>query len=308
MFSLGLIMGMLHLATAQTVEVNICHIPSTPVISAPLTGVDTVAQGIEVDGTADASTVVDILDNGQEAGSVSSDGSGNFGATIQLSSGSNSIVAEVANNCGQAIDSSAVLATYTPPPPPPPPKKAPAPVTPPPAVVSITESTSPAVILNQIAAPTASLPGKGLKLNLVSSNDAASAQAAVSQSTSASSVVVSGSTGVAANVAVIVNGKVVADVLSDSSGHFSIRVPLSYGKNKVQFTATLGDKTITKTLKYTRTAAVTGLGLGMVTTSLISGAGAIVLLGLIIVRFYRRRKRREDKERNERFSHAPQSI
>jgi uncharacterized membrane protein YdcZ (DUF606 family) len=305
MFGLGLLLSMLHLATTELVQANICTPAATPIITAPITGVSTSTQMIQVDGNAESNVFVNILDNGQLAASVTSDGSGNFGVGVSLVSGSNSLVAELTDGCGQTSSSAAVLATYTPPsPPPPPPKPTP---TPPPQVVSIVNNTNPTIVLPAIAAPTITDSGKGLKLNLTNYPTTAATQpGTVTKTTLLDSVFVTGSTGVAANVAIVVNGKVVADVVSDANGNFGIRVPLEIGTNKVQFIATLGNKTVTRNLTYKRTALVAPLGTTSIITYIVSGGIVIALFGYILFVLARRRKKRESAKRG--LSNAPARV
>jgi hypothetical protein len=303
MFGLGLILAMFHLGTAQTIQVNVCGMPATPVITAPANGTITAIQDMEVDGTADANITVNILDNGQLAGSTTADGTGVFGTTIPLVSGSNSIVAQVGNPCNPTVDSTAVSVTYnapippTPPTPPtPPPKKPATPATPAPKVVSVATNSNPATVLPEIAAPTATLSGKGLTLGITGTSNGLSTQPG-NQSTAAKSFFLTGSTGLQANVAIVVNGKVVADVLSSSNGSFGVRIPLSVGKNTIRITATLGDKTVTKGLTITR--KTDGIALGL--TSIIIYTSLLLVVAFWVSFFfilaYRRRKRREEEER-----------
>ena len=251
------------------------------------------------------------MDNGQLVASLTSDGTGAFGTQVQLVSGSNSLVAQVGNACVPTVDSSAVAVTYTPPPPPPPPPNPPVPPSPAPAVVSIANNTNPAIVLPEIIAPTKSLSGAGLTLSLTSVSNGLTTQVG-NQMTTASSVFVTGSTGVAANVVVIVNGKVVADILSAKNGNFGVRVPLSVGKNTVQFKAILGDKTVTGSLNITHTVPGAALGLTAPIFYIPLLIVIIFWIGFFFILLARRRKRKEAEERlrqeRERMSHAPYSI
>lgn len=240
--TIGLLLGLTFFSTTTTIQSTICSatLPATPVITAPAGGSTTSTQDTTVSGTANDNITINIFDNSVLVSSTTADGSGNFGVSAALTTGTNTIVAQAESACGQTTNSSSVTVTYTPPV---------VPLTPPvvvtvPEVVRVVEShQSGAVVTPTVTTPAAVVAANGLTLNLNSKNF----------STSAASVFLSGSTAISANVEVVDNGNIVADILSDNSGHFSVRVPLSLGKNNIQFIATAGSTTITKNLVVTRT-------------------------------------------------------
>jgi len=306
MFGTALLLGMFHFASSESIQANICGLPDAPVITSPTAPVDTSTQELSIIGTATPNTTVSLLDNSTLAASLTSDGSGNFAGTVELVSGSNSIVAQVGNNCNQTAASTVVTATYTPPPPPPPPKK-PVVVVPAPAVVAVTPTNNtPTVFIPIVTTPTQTLSGQGLKLQVTSTDTSTSPdQTPATKTVSSASVYVSGTTGVAANIAVVVNGKVVADIVSGSDGKFNILVPLSVGKNKIQLIATLGNKTVTRNLSYKRTASVVGAGTAMMITYIGTSVTILVLIGLILLSLKRRKSKKEREERERMNQHAP---
>jgi uncharacterized membrane protein len=85
-------------------------------------------------------------------------------------------------------------------------------------------------------------------------------------------------------------------------------VPLSVGKNKIQLIATLGDKTITRNLSYTRTAPVTAIGAAMMITYIGTSIVIFVLVILVIVMLIRRRSKREREERDRLREQAPYHV
>jgi hypothetical protein len=281
-FGLGLLIGVLNLASGEVIQANVCPKPATPVIVLPVDGSTTGSASQLVEGTAGHNVAVAILDNDQLVASVTSDGSGDFAGTIQLVGGSNRIVARVTNDCSQIADSAPSVVTYTPTVPPYPP------ITPPPIVVPITSTSTPITIVPAVIAPTAALSGTGLKLTVTAyAGTDTTTTIPVGQSVTLDSIFVTGSTGVPANVVVVLNGKVIADLVSDRAGHFGLIVPLAIGENKIQFIATLGDQKLVKTLDYTRTAIITKIGPG---GYFLLGAELIAVFVVLVIPFLRRRK------------------
>jgi len=244
MFLTTMLFGLLSFATSTTIQTNICGLPSSPIITIPATSLTTSTESLLVQGTSTASQTVNILDNNQLEASVTSDSSGNYGANINLQSGLNTIVAQAENNCSQVANSSSVSATYNPPIPPP---------TNPPSTPATTTSTSTIPTVTSIATTSSSTPpsntaqtnSEGLSMvvfNPSISGSSSSKATPIDPSAppliiSKSSILLSGNTGIQANVTVYNNKKIIANLESDSNGYFQVLVALNIGTNNFEFIA-----------------------------------------------------------------------
>lgn len=251
MYGIGLLLGLglTFFSTTTTIQTNICNtMPAAPVITSPASGTTTATQEATIGGTATADIAINILDNNQLVASTTADSFGNYGVDVQLSSGSNVLIAQAENNCNQTANSPSITVTYTPPVPPPtptPPVVTPTKKASVPAVVSVVAIHNNSASVTPVVSPstTGQSTSSGLILDIYSN---------YSRNTTAASEFITGSTGIAANVQVVVNGQTIADSISGDNGYFVVRVPLSLGKNNVGFSATAGTSTITKNIQITR--------------------------------------------------------
>jgi len=94
-------------------SINVAHaIPNAPAISAPSNGQTTRTANMAVTGTAPLGSQVQVMLNGQPAGSaVAAGGDGRFSATVTLAPGSNQIQATAADQYGTSALSPAVQVT-----------------------------------------------------------------------------------------------------------------------------------------------------------------------------------------------------
>lgn len=290
-------------STSVTVETDVCGLPGTPVIVAPSGDETTSTQDLTVSGTADDNTTINILDNSTTLASVTSDSSGDYGAIISLSSGSNEIVAQAENNCSQTANSSAVDVTYNPPAPPPPPPSSGSSTSTTvsvPAVAPVTSSGS-STSQSTVAVPATTTSPLSLSLNVStappssSSSSIGSVPLGENFTTVFDSVFITGSTGRPATVEILEGRKVIARVQTDSSGNFGARIPLKFGTNILTFIITSGGQTITKTVRIVRTNSKPPVASNSLRRILLYALVAVVIIELagffFLLIFYRRRRR-----------------
>ena len=216
-------------AADTTVGVQVCNtVVGAPSITDPAADANTTESSITVSGTGPASTAIYHFRNGSQVGFVTSAGDGSYSLSVPLVVGSNVLHTSVLDECNQFVDSPPVTITRTAiPATNPPASSTPASTTPGSSPATTTGSASepaaaPAADASGLVTPVIDTPKNIDRLN-------------------ADSIVVTGRAKPLTLVKIYLNGKVVAEVLTDDQGRFSVSVSLVGGENHLVATSGEGD-------------------------------------------------------------------
>ena len=229
-------------ASAGTViQSQICPPFGAPVLTMPASDYETEDNSAALAGTADAGMVVEITDNNTGVGATTAASDGSFNLTVPLSGGANDLRASVTNSCDTTKSSTSVTVTRIIPAPPP----VPIPTSPNPAT-SPSAPTPPTVVGGLVPVPIApTLPVPAPLTPPTSPLPAPTIlEPKAGQRTSKPYTEVQGTAQAGVAVQVLVNGRVVAQVIAGSDGTFNTQVPLRVGTNTIQAQIVTGNNTI----------------------------------------------------------------
>lgn len=218
-------------SSGTTIESQICPPFSAPVITMPTSDYQTEDNSAALAGTADAGVVVEITDNGGGVGATTAASDGSFNLTVPLGGGANGLQANVTNSCGTTKSSASVTITRiipTPPPVPIPMSPNPTTAQSPPAPPTVVGSLMPVPVAPALPVP-APLTPPTLPLT-----PPTILEPKAGQRTSKPYTEVQGTAQAGVAVQVLVNGRVVAQVIAGADGTFNIQVPLHAGTNTIQ--------------------------------------------------------------------------
>jgi hypothetical protein len=220
-----------HLQAADTtVGVQVCNtVVGAPSVTDPAVDANTTESSITVSGTGPASTAIYHFRNGSQVGFVTSAGDGSYSLSVPLVVGSNVLHTSVLDECNQFVDSPAVTITRTAIPSTNPPDSS--------GPAATTAGSSPATNTTGSASEPAAAPAtdaSGLVTPVIDTPKNI-------DRLNAASIVVTGRAKPLTLVKIYLNGKVVAEVLTDDQGRFSVSVSLAGGENHLVATSGEGD-------------------------------------------------------------------
>lgn len=216
------------LAADTTIGVQVCNtVVAPPSVTNPAADAATADSSIIVSGTGPASTTIYHFRNSAQVGFVTSAGDGSYSLSVPLVVGANVLHTSVLDECNEFVDSPAVTITRT---------AVPAdsipgvPTTTPGSSDSGQTTTTPAVT----APPTPVADTAGLITPVIHTPKHL-------DKLSSENIVVTGQAGRLTTVKILLNGKAVAEVLTDDQGRFSVSLSLVEGENHLVVSSGDGD-------------------------------------------------------------------
>lgn len=251
---LTLAMPSLFFASTTTIQSHICQTLEVPIITQP-TANQTLQPGvINVAGTATAQSSIRVLRNDTQVATTTASSTGNFGASIPVSTGNVSLKVISYDNCSSQT-SAVIPIQVTKPPKPNPPTDPPGPDVPPPGPSPL-QQPSAFPRSTQSSRPSASGRAQVTTTSEVAPHITLTLDGSLDGSTVASDLVyVSGQTSAARKVRIYVNGMLVSQ-LDEAATFFGFSVPLEMGKNQLRVVVVGDDGALEleKTLSVTRTS------------------------------------------------------
>jgi hypothetical protein len=250
MFGVALTLLGLSFFSSLTVQASICQLQTAPAIIVPITNITTTNINYVLDGTADQNTTVAIFDNGQEIGTVTPDNTNSFEIDVPISQGLNSFNISSSNSCNTTTSNYVTITRSVPVVTPSVSSDtAPQPavtqtVTSQPSVIS-SEIPTIGVIKNQITSPavlvTNPTPNVQKTLDMMKKLSITITGIKKTQTTTANSLFIAGSTTLSSNLRVEDNGVDIGSLSQFTfSTAFGFTIPLKNGNNVITISAKNG--------------------------------------------------------------------
>lgn len=250
---------------ASTIQSTIC--PRKPTITSPNNGITTASASINVLGTAENSAEITMLNNGQTAGSVQTGSNGTFGLQVNLSVGSNQLIASDFNPCNNLVESSTVTIIRTVP-------------------VSTSSNTTKTTTSSRNANTANTANTTNTTQPTATSSNTISFQAQDGITVSSSDYWLHGTAPAGQLVTISLNGAVVAHVYAASDGTFAAELSLKEGSNNIQAELADGTKSNLTVVLRVKNSAPIKTSFDWKWISVIAGIAVIailVLLGLLLL-------------------------
>jgi hypothetical protein len=258
-------------AASSVIQSQICLPFGTPTITTPAQDYTTQTPSATMSGTADPNAVVSATDNGTGDGVTTADSTGAYSISLPLSYGSNVLQTHVTNACDTVNSSNTVTITR------------PAPVVPP--TQTTTSPPEPTVSnLQPVVEPTSQNPTSSVSSGTPEPTQPYSSPIILAPLSglvvTTPYALLTGEAIPGTAVQVLVNGQVVAQVITASNGIFSVSVSLVKGINSLTTQITTNAGTFTSKPVIVNYAPVHISNRGIIArTATIGGALAIATGG-----------------------------